>query len=82
VYEILQRITSIESSMSFLVAAVDDSKTKIEGISKEVADAKAKVDILKPILAGASKGVWAIFLLLTTFGLSVLGMWLKHHYSW
>ena len=81
-YGIYQRLTSIESSITFITAAVDDSKTKIEAIAKDVVETKAKFDILKPIAKAISKGVWAVFLLLLTFGLSVLGMWLKHHFNW
>jgi hypothetical protein len=81
-YEIYQRLTSIESSISFITAAVDDTKTKIEAISKDVVETKAKFEMLKPFARAISKGVWAIFILLLTFGLSVLGMWLKHHYGW
>jgi hypothetical protein len=68
--------------LSFITAAVDDTKTKIEVIAKDVVETKAKFEILKPIAKAISKGVWAVFLLLLTFGLSVLGMWLKHHYNW
>jgi hypothetical protein len=81
-YGIYQRLTAIESSISFITAAVDDSKTKIEAIAKDVVETKAKFDILRPIAKTISKGIWAVFLLLLTFGLSVLGMWLKHHYNW
>jgi hypothetical protein len=68
--------------MGFITAAVDDSKAKIEAIAKDVVETKAKFEILRPIAKTISKGVWAVFLLLLTFGLSVLGMWLKHHYNW
>lgn len=81
-YGIYQRLTSIESSISFITASVDDSKTKIDTIAKDVIETKAKFDLLKPIAKTISKGVWAVFLLLLTFGLSVLGMWLRHHYGW
>ena len=81
-YGIYQRLTAIESSISFITAAVDDSKTKIESIAKDVVETKAKFDILKPIAKAISKGIWAVFILLLTFGLSVLGMWLKHHFNW
>jgi hypothetical protein len=81
-YGIYQRLTAIESSVSFITAAVDDSKKKIEDIAKDVVDAKAKFDLLKPIIKGASKGVWAVFLLLLTFGLTVLGMWMRHYFGW
>lgn len=81
-YGIYQRLTTIESSISFITAAVDDSKTKIEAIAKDVVETKAKFDILRPIAKTISKGVWAVFLLLLTFGLSVLGMWLKHNFNW
>ena len=81
-YGIYQRLTSIESSISFITAAVDDSKTKIESIAKDVVETKAKFDLLKPIAKAISKGIWAGFILLVTFGLTVLGMWLKHHYGW
>jgi len=81
-YGIYQRLTSIESSVSFITAAVDDSKTKIESNSKDLVEIKAKIDILERIGKAMSKGIWAIFLLLLTFGLSVLGMWMKHHFNW
>ena len=81
-YGIYQRLSSIESSIGFITAAVDDSKSKIEAIAKDVVETKAKFDILRPIAKTISKGVWAVFLLLLTFGLSVLGMWLKHHFNW
>lgn len=81
-YEIVQRLTSIESSLSFMVAAADDSKSKIEQLSKDVVEARAKFETLKSVVSRVSKGVWAIFLLLLTFGLSVFGMWLKHHNGW
>jgi hypothetical protein len=81
-YGIYQRLTAIESSISFITAAVDDSKTKIEAIAKDVVETKAKFDILRPIAKTISKGIWAVFLLLLTFGLTVLGMWLKHHFNW
>lgn len=79
---IYQRLTSIESSIIFITASVDDSKTKIEAIAKDVVEAKAKFELLKPIAKTISKGVWALFLLLLSFGLTVLGMWLRHHYGW
>lgn len=81
-FEILQRLTSIESSVSFITAAVDDSKAKIEAVSKDVTEAKAKFDTLKSVVSWASKGVWAVFGLLLTFALTVLGMWLKHRNGW
>jgi hypothetical protein len=81
-YGIYQRLTAIESSVGFITAAVDDSKAKIEAIAKDVIETKAKFDILKPIFKTISKGVWAVVLILLTFGLSVLGMWLKHRFSW
>lgn len=81
-YGIYQRLATIESSLAFITAAVDDTKTKIETIAKEVVETKAKIEILKPIAKAISKGVWAVFLLLLTFGLSVLGMWLKHYFNW
>jgi hypothetical protein len=81
-YGVYQRLATIESSLAFITAAVDDTKTKIEAIAKDVVEAKAKFEILKPIVKTISKGVWAVFLLLLTFGLSVLGMWLKHHFNW
>ncbi len=81
-YGIYQRLTSIESQIGFITATVDDSKTKIEAISKDVTETKAKFEMLKPLAKTISKGVWALFLLLLSFGLTVLGMWLKHHYGW
>ena len=81
-YGIYQRLTTIESQVGFISAAVDDTKGKIEAIAKDVTETKAKFDILKPIARTISKGIWAVFLLLLTFGLSVLGMWMKHHFSW
>jgi len=81
-YGIYQRLTAIESSITFITGAVDDSKTKIEAIAKDVTETKAKFDLLKPIANAISKGIWAVFLLLVTFGLTVLGMWLKHHFNW
>lgn len=81
-YGIYQRLTSIESSITFITGAVDDSKTKIDAIAKDVVETKAKFEILKPIAKAISKGIWAVFILLVTFGLTVLGMWLKHHFNW
>jgi hypothetical protein len=81
-YGIYQRLATIESSLAFITAAVDDTKTKIEAIAKDAVETKAKFEILKPIARMISKGVWAVFLLLLTFGLSVLGVWLKHHFNW
>lgn len=81
-YGIYQRLASIESQITFISAAVDDSKGKIEAISKDVTETKAKFDILRPIARSVSRGVWAVLLLLGSFGLTVLGMWLKHHYGW
>ena len=81
-YGIYQRLTAIESSVSFITAAVDDSKTRIEAIAKNVIETKAKIEILKPIARTISKGIWAVFLLLLSFGLTVLGMWMKHHFNW
>lgn len=81
-YGIYQRLTTIESQVGFISAAVDDTKGKIEAIAKDVTETKAKFDILKPIARTISKGIWAVFLLLLTFGLSVLGMWMKHHFAW
>jgi hypothetical protein len=81
-YGIYQRLASIEAHIGFIAAAVDDSKTKIESIAKDVVETKAKFDILRPIAKTISKGIWAVFILLVTFGLTVLGMWLKHHFNW
>ena len=81
-YGIFQRLTAIESSVAFISAAVDDSKTKIEAIAKDVVETKAKFEILRPIARAISKGIWAVFILLVGFGLTVLGMWLKHNYGW
>jgi hypothetical protein len=85
-YGIYQRLTTIESQVGFIAAAVEDSKTKIEAIAKDVIETKAKFDILRPIGKTIAKGIWAVFIVLVTslvgFGLTVLGMWLKHHYGW
>ena len=85
-YGIYQRLTTIESQVSYTAAAVEDSKIKIEAIAKDVIETKAKFDILRPIGKTIAKGIWAVFIVLVTslvgFGLTVLGMWLKHHYGW
>jgi hypothetical protein len=81
-YGIFQRLATIESSLAFITAAVDDTKTKIESIAKDVVETKAKFELLRPIAKAMSKGIWAIFILLVSFGLTVLGMWMKHHFGW
>jgi hypothetical protein len=81
-YEVFQRLTSIESSLNFVVAAVDDSKTRIEALARDVSEAKTKFDTWKPIATWLVRGVWAVFVLFLTFSLSVLGMWMKHHFGW
>jgi hypothetical protein len=81
-YSIYQRLTTIESEQSYMRAAVDDSKTKIDAFSREFTGAKAKFDLLLPITKAIASSLKGILAAICVFGLSVLGMWLKHHYGW
>lgn len=81
-YAIYQRLTTIESEQGYIRATVDDSKTKIEFLSREFTETKAKFSTLVPIaktIAGTLKGILAA---ICVFGLSILGMWMKHHFGW
>jgi hypothetical protein len=81
-YSIYQRLTTIESSQTYMTAAVDDSKAKIETLSRDFIAAKAKFDLLLPIAKTAATLLKGILAALCLFGLTVFGMWLKNHYGW
>lgn len=81
-YNIYQRLTTIESTQAFVVAAVDDSKTKIENVAKEVAEMKAMLRTVKPIAKSVAAGIWTLVCGVAAFLLTVAGMWMKHHFGW
>ncbi len=65
-----------------MVAAVDDSKTKIENVAKEVAEMKAMLRTVKPIAKSVAAGIWTLVCGVAAFLLTVAGMWMKHHFGW
>jgi len=81
-YSIYQRLTTIESTQTFVVAAVDDSKTKIESITREVAEMKAMLRAVKPIAKSVAAGIWTLVCGVAAFLLTIAGMWAKHHFGW
>lgn len=81
-YDIFQRISSLESSLTYLTAAVDDSRDKVSELVKDVNSAKAKLELLIPVAKSLKSGIWALFIALLGFGFSILGMWIKHKQGW
>jgi hypothetical protein len=81
-YGIYQRLTSVESSQAYMTATVDDSKTKIETLSREFTEAKTRFDTLLPIAKSIAKTLKGILAAICLFLLSLLGMWVKHHFGW
>jgi hypothetical protein len=65
-----------------VVAAVDDSKGKIETVTKEVAEMKAILRALKPIAKWVAGGIWTLVTGVAAFLLTLAGMWAKHRFNW
>ena len=74
-YDILQRVSRTESSITYLEAHADDAKKKLDKISEDVSTAKATFNTLKWVFGGLCLGTWG---LLSAFVI----MWAKHHFGW
>ncbi len=77
-YEISQRVATIERSMTYLEGHADDAKRRLDAISTQLTEAKATFKTLQIIGAGICAIFAGIFGILS----AISGMWLKHHFGW
>ncbi len=87
--DISQKLGGIERSVTYLEARSTESDKKIDGLShnvtalaKEMAEAKAMLTALQPIISSVGKALWAIVAGVTLFILGIASMWIKHHFGW
>jgi geranylgeranyl pyrophosphate synthase len=74
-YDLFQRISSIEKSMIYLEGHADDAKRRLDSISTDITEAKATFGTLKFLFIAICAATWGT---LSAAGL----MWAKHHFGW
>lgn len=88
-YDIVQKLGSIERSVTYLEGRssdsdrkIDDLASKIGDLSKEIVEVKAKLTVLQPIAKGIGKALWTIAGGVAIFLLGIVSMWIKHRMGW
>ena len=88
-YDIAIKLGSIEQSITYLEGSSSDTThkidalgTKIEGLTREITEARAKFDVILPLVRNIGRVMWAIGGALGVFLLSLATLWIKHHYGW
>jgi geranylgeranyl pyrophosphate synthase len=75
VYDLLQRVSSIEKSVAYLEGHADDARKKLDTIATDITDAKATFRTLKWLFTAICIAVWGV---LSAAAL----MWAKHRFGW
>lgn len=75
VYDLLQRVSSIEKSVAYLEAHADDTRKKLETISTDITDAKATFRTLEWLFTAICVAVWGVIS-------AAALMWAKHRFGW
>jgi hypothetical protein len=75
VYDLLERVSSIERSITYLEGHADTADKKLDSITQDITSAKATFGALKWLFTAMVIGVWGVVLTIST-------MWLKHTFGW
>ena len=75
VYDLLERVSSIERSITYLEGHAETADKKLDSITSDITTAKATFNTLKWVLTATAVGVWGLILALST-------MWAKHSFGW
>ncbi len=79
--DIEKEIAGFKPILSNLERCLERVESKLSKVQEDMLEVKVKMDTLKPIATSVGRGIWGVVLLLITFALSVVGMWVKHHWS-
>jgi hypothetical protein len=75
VLDLLQRVSGMERSITYLEAHADSANKKLDLISSDLTTAKATFTTLKFLFIGICVGTWGVISALFL-------MWAKHHFNW
>ncbi len=81
-FEIQREIGRLETGLEAATARLAGVETRLGTISTQLTVLSTTVDTLKPLFVWAVRGLWAVAGSILVFVLSLLGMWLKHHFGW
>jgi hypothetical protein len=70
-YDILQRVSRTEASITYLEGHAETASRKLDSISSDLSAAKATFNTLKWIFGGICVAVWGM-----------IALWAKHHFGW
>jgi len=82
VFDINKQVAKLETGLEHIEKRLDKVEVKIDLIQSDVSALKSSVETLSQSAKTVGKGIWAVFILLATFGLSVLSFWIKHKMGW
>jgi len=74
-YDLSQRVSGIERSMTYLEGHAEDAKTRLDAISTAITEAKATFNTLKFLFLAICVATWGIFS-------AIVLMWAKHRFGW
>jgi hypothetical protein len=82
IYDINKQVGKLEICLDHVEKRLEKVETKLSTLSSDVSSLKTQIDTLIPVAKSAlSLLKWAIGIF-AAFGLSILGMWIKHHFGW
>jgi hypothetical protein len=81
-FDINKQVGKLEICLDHVEQRLEKVETQLSTLSSDVSLMRTQIDTLIPIAKSALNLLkWAIGIL-ATFGLSILGMWIKHYFGW
>jgi hypothetical protein len=82
IFDLNKQVAKLETSLESVGVRLTKVEDKLGQTSSDVASIKTTLETLKPIAKSVGRAIWTLVTIVATFGLTVLGMWLKHKMGW